>query len=295
MAAHQKPLAAAALALALLGIVAAAPQPAPAAGPRRIICLIPAVTEMLFAIGAGPQVTAVSSYDTFPPEAAKLPKVGALLDHDLERILALRPDLVIVYATQTDLKRQLERAGIPIFDYQHAGLADITQTLRRVAERTGHAEAGAALAGRIDAGLAAIAASVKGLPRPRTMLVFGRERLALRGIYASGGVGFLHDMLTVAGGDNVFADIRQQSVQATTETIIARRPDVILEVHGASSALAYADQRAEIETWQILSSVPAVRNHRIEYLTDDRLVIPGPRVVEGTRLMAHALHPEAVQ
>ena len=86
---------------------AAQPEPGqPAASCRSC----PAVTEMLFAIGAGPQVVAVSSYDEFPPEVKSLPRVGALLDPDVERILALRPDLVISYGSQTDLQAQLERA-----------------------------------------------------------------------------------------------------------------------------------------------------------------------------------------
>ena len=88
--------------------------------PTRIISLIPAVSEMLFAIGAGRQVVAVSSFDDYPPEVLKLPRVGALLDPDLERILSLRPDLVIVYESQVDLRRQLERATIPMFVYKHA-------------------------------------------------------------------------------------------------------------------------------------------------------------------------------
>ena len=93
-------------------IGAAQPAAAPAP-PRRIISLVPALTEMLFAIGAGPQVVAVSSFDTYPPEVAPLPRVGALLDPDVERVLSLTPDLVAIYGTQTDLKRQLERASIP--------------------------------------------------------------------------------------------------------------------------------------------------------------------------------------
>ena len=88
-------------------------QPAP----TRIISLVPAVSEMLFAVGAGPQVVAVSSFDDYPPEVLKLPRVGALLDPDLERILSLRPDLVIVYESQVDLRRQLGRASIPMFVY----------------------------------------------------------------------------------------------------------------------------------------------------------------------------------
>ena len=250
---------------------------------------------MLFAIGAGPQLVGVGSYDTYPPQTAALPKVGALLDPDVERILSLKPDLVVIYATQVDLRQQLRRAGIDVFDYRDAGLAEVTGAIRALGSRTGHEPAARALASTIDSGLAGIAAAVKGRPRPRTLLVFGRERLALRGIYASGGVGFLADMLSIAGGNNVFADVKQKAVQASTEAIIARRPEVILEIHGSDSPMPHGDVQAEIDTWRSLSSLPAVRNGRIDFLIDDRLVIPGPRIVEGTRILAHALHPEAVQ
>ena len=81
-----------------------------AEAPRRIVSLVPSVTETLFAIGAGPQVVGVSSYDREPPEVSRLPRVGALIDPDVERILSLRPDLVVVYASQADLREQM-RAG----------------------------------------------------------------------------------------------------------------------------------------------------------------------------------------
>lgn len=266
-----------------------------AAAPTRIVSLVPAATEMLFAIGAGPQVVGVGSYDTFPPETAKLPKIGALLDPDVERILTLRPDLAVVYATQSDLERQLRRAGITVFEYRHAGLADVTRTIRDLGAQTGHRDDAENVARAIDDGLTQVRKAVANLPRPKTLLIFGRERLALRGIYASGGVGFLHDMLTVAGGEDVFADVRQQAVQASTEAIIARRPDVIVEIHGADSPMPHAAVQQEIATWSVLSSVPAVRSGRVYYLIDDRLVVPGPRVVEGVRLLANVLHPGALR
>jgi len=259
--------------------------------PARIVSLIPAVTEMLFAIGAGPQVVAVSSFDEYPPHVQKLPRVGALLDPDLERMLALRPDLVVVYESQVDLRRQLERATIPMFVYRHAGLADITSTIRQLGARVGHEEEAGKVVRQIDERLADIRKRVAGRPKPRTLLVFGRDGLALRGIYASGGVGFLHDMLVAAGGDNVFADVKQQSVQATSELILARRPDVILELRPGE--LTPEQRRKEIGVWQSLPSVPAVRTGRISIFTDQRTVVPGPRVAEGTELIARALHPDA--
>ena len=98
-------------------------------------------------------------------------------------------------------------------------------------------------------------------------------------------------MLRTAGADNIFADVKQQSVQATTELILARRPEVILELR--SGEMPAEQQRKEIAVWQALSSVPAVRTGRIAIITDPRTVVPGPRVAEGTELIARALHPEA--
>jgi iron complex transport system substrate-binding protein len=248
---------------------------------------------MLYEIGAGERVVAVSSYDTYPPQVKQLPNVGALLDPNIERILSLKPDLVIVYGSQIDLKQQLARAGIDIFDYRHAGLTDVTATIRELGERTGDRDKARELAGRIERGLEEIRQKVAGRPRPRTLLVFGRERLALRGLYASGGIGFLDDMLRVAGGINVFADVKMQAVQASTEQILAHRPDVVLEARATNSAFPSGDFQAERRVWDAIGSVPAVRDNRVIFLFDDRIVIPGPRVVEGTRAMAAALHPDA--
>jgi iron complex transport system substrate-binding protein len=264
-----------------------------AAPPRRIVSLVPNVTEMVYAIGAGSRMVGVSSYDTYPPEVRSLPNVGALVDPNVERILSLKPDLVIIYASQEDLARQLARAGIETFGYRHGGLAAVTATVRELGAKLGEAAAAAATASRIEAGIEDVRRRVAGRPRPRTLLVFGRERLSLRGIYACGGTGFLDDMLAAAGGDNVFADVKTEAVQAGTEQIISRRPDVILEVRAVNEAFPTGDREAERRVWSALGSLPAVRDGRVTFLFDDRIVVPGPRIVEGTRELAKALHPDA--
>jgi iron complex transport system substrate-binding protein len=250
----------------------------PPVAPRRIISLIPAVTEMLFAIGAGPQVVAVGSFDRYPPQVEKLQRVGALIDPDVERILSLRPDMVAIYASQGDLRAQLERAKIPVFVYSHAALVDITATMKALGERVGHEREAADLARTIETRIDAVRKRVAGRPRPSTLIVFDRESLALRGIYAS-------------GGENVFADVKQQAVQATTELILSRRPQVILELRGDTVT---ADmRRREIAVWQALSSVPAVRDGRVYFIDQQLTVIPGPRVADAIDLIARTLHSEA--
>jgi iron complex transport system substrate-binding protein len=249
---------------------------------------------MLFAIGAGPQVVAVSSFDSYPPEAAARPRVGALLDPDVERILALKPDLVAIYGSQADLRQQLQRASIGIFDYRHAGLADIPTTLRELGRRTGRVKEADAVAGDIDRRLARIRARTVGADRPRTLLVFGREPGTLRNIYTAGGRGFLHDMLETAGGTNVFQEIAQESVQATTETILARAPDVILEVREGPVMDAAQIQRLTAD-WVRLPAVPAVKRQRVVVVSGDGLVVPGPRVADAVERLARALHPDRFQ
>jgi cobalamin transport system substrate-binding protein len=260
--------------------------------PRRIVSLVPSATEMLFAMGAGSRVAAVSSFDRFPPEVARLPRVGALVDPDVERVLSIRPDLVIVYATQTDLLAQLSRAGIPLYVYRHGSLADITAGMRDLGARIGMAAEAGRAAAAVERGLAEVRASVAGLPRPRAMLVIGRDPQSLRAISVSGGFGFLHDLLELAGGDNVFGDVKRESMMVSTETILAKRPEVILELHYLDTASRETEAR-DREAWKLLPGVPAVRDGRVRLLYGGELVVPGPRVALTARAFARALHEVA--
>ena len=258
--------------------------------PKRIISLVPALTEMLYAVGAGPQVIAVSSYDEYPPEVKALPRVGALLDPDTERILSLKPDLVITYGSQVDLQAQMKRAQVPTFDYRHAGLAHILVTIKELGVRTGHSAEGSKIVSAIEARLAAVRAAVAGKRRPKTLLVFSREPKTLRNMYVSGGRGFLHDMLEIAGGDDVFNDIDKESVQGSTETILARAPDVILELR-PEEVPDGQPMKDELASWSRLAAVPAVRNQRVHFISGHAITVPGPRVAESVERMAKALHP----
>ena len=281
MAAHQKSL----IVLGLAMLVSLDAQ----TRPQRIVSIVPSVTEMLFAMGAGPRIVGVGNFDRYPPEALTRPKVGGLIDPDTERIFSLKPDLVVVYGTQSDLRTQMERAGIPIFLYQHSGLPDVTATIRALGARVGSVKESTDLANRIDAEIAAIKGRVAGRPRPRTLLVFGRDAETLRGIYASGGIGFLHDILETAGGVNVFADVNRQSIQTTSELAVARAPEVILEIGIETASASGRNLRA----WESLPSIPAVRTKRIYQLTGDDMMNPGPRISTAARRIAEALHPDA--
>ena len=259
-----------------------------------VVSLVPALTEMLFAIGAGPQVIGVSSYDDHPPEVARLLRMGALLDPNTERILAARPGLVLTYGSQKDLQMQLRRAGIGVFDYRHAGLAGIFRVMRELGKATGHVDEAERAAADLEKRLAAVRARTALLPKPRTLLVMGREPLTLRNLNASGGVGFLHEVLEIAGGVNVFADVHREAVSVSNEILLSRAPEAVIDLHyGASEPTDRARAQKELAVWQTVSSVPAVRRKRVLPLYGDQFVVPGPRIAQATEEMARALHPEA--
>ena len=264
--------------------------------PQRIVSLVPAVTEILVSIGAGSELVGIGSFDQIPigpNQDSSVTRVGGLLDPNVERIFTLRPDLVILYDTQTDLRSQLEKASIPILTYTHEGLAEVSDMIRLLGIRTGHSTEAETIATELEASLVAIQRRVAGRPKPRTLLVFGREPLTLRNVYASGGIGFLQDMLEGAGGNNVFSEIDSENVsQVSSESILSAAPEIIIEIRYGENLPRniVEDERA---VWTQLSTLPAVRNNRIYFVTGNRFVVPGPRVAQATEELARMIHPDA--
>jgi iron complex transport system substrate-binding protein len=258
---------------------------------QRVVSLVPNVTEMLFAVGAGSQVVGVSSYDDFPPETKAVPRVGALLDPDTERILSLRPDLVVVYGSQSELEGVFSRAGIRVYPYRHGGIDSILSAIRDLARLTGHPADGDRVVQDVRSRLGAVRMRVRGQRRPRTMLVIGRDAGSLRGVYVSGGIGFLHELLDIAGGEDAFGDIKREAAQPSNETMIVRAPEVIIELHPGDQPPADTLQK-ERAVWTMLTSVPAVRNGRVHLLYDGYLLAAGPRIGLAADALARVLHPE---
>lgn len=271
--------------VAMVSCIASAQQPS------RIVSLVPSVTEMLFAIGAGPRVVGVSSFDDYPPAVAGIAKVGGLIDPDVERLLSLAPDLVVVYTTQTDLRTQLDRAGIGQFLYTNTSLPGVSTMMRELGTRLGLASQSARAADEFERRLDSIRDRVAGRARPRVLLVYGHDPRSLRSVNASGRAGFHHEMLEVAGAVNVLGDIDRTTIQMTTEEILRLGPDVIIDLHYGNAVPSDLD--AEDAIWGRLSAVPAVRTGRVHVLAGDEFVVPGPRLAAATEQLARALHPEA--
>ena len=259
---------------------------------KRIVSIVPAVTEMLFEIGAGEQVVGISSFASYPNAVNSLPRVGALLDPNIERILSLKPDLVVLHNSQTDAIEQMRRGGIEVFLYQHGGISDATEMLRRLGRRTGRTIKALMVAKQIEVKLQSIRARVSKYQKSKVLLVLGREPDTIRNVYASGGIGFLNDMVTAAGGINVFAHIQSEAVRPTAEGVLAASPDVIIEIR-AEGLLSPTTTSSQPNVWDALSAIPAVQKDRVYFLTGSDLVVPGPRVAKATERLARTLHPAA--
>jgi iron complex transport system substrate-binding protein len=257
----------------------------------RVVSVVPALTEALFAIGVGPLVVGVSSFDRHPPEVATRTRVGGLLDPDIERIFALRPDLVVLYGSQRDQREQLTQAGIQVFSYSHGGIIDTLSVISQLGVVTGHAADAERVVSSIETQLADLRTRIGHRRRPRVLLVFGREPRSLRNIYATGGVGFLNDMLVAAGGENVFADVARESLPLTSEAILTAAPDVIVELT-YDNRMTSDNQKEEIAVWNRLTSIPAVRQQRVYLMLGNQFVQPGPRLAEATTAIAQLLHPD---
>ena len=259
---------------------------------KRIVSIVPAVTEMLFAIGAGDQVVGVSSFAGYPDEVYSRPRVGALLDPNIERILSLRPDLVVMHESQTDAIEQMRRGGIEVFLYRHGSIADIIDMLHQLGRRTGQTPKAITIAKQIEVTLQSIQTRVSNYQKPRILLVLGREPDTIRNVYASGGIGFLNDMIIAAGGINVFAHVENEAVRPNAEGILAAAPDVIIEIR-AEGLLPDKQIPGKPSVWDALPAIPAVQQGRLYFLTGSDLIVPGPRVAKATERFARTLHPMA--
>ena len=253
--------------------------PAP---PLRIVSLAPGATEMLFAAGAGSQVIATVEYSDEPPAARRVPRIGDVAAIDMERLVALRPDVVIAWAAGGNpaQREKIDTLNIPVYEEQVARLADLPGSVRRLGELAGtQPEAGRA-AGAISARLAELERTygAHGGRRPTVLL-----QVWNRPVYTVGGRHLMSDALELCGARNVFADLPEAGPIVDTEAVIARDPDVIIAAAPPGEAAAW------VADWQRLKSLSAVRNGRVVAFEDQALSRLGPSVLEATEALCKTL------
>jgi ABC-type Fe3+-hydroxamate transport system substrate-binding protein len=253
------------------------------AAPRRIVSLYPAATEILYAIGAGRRIVGRTTWDLLPPEVLAVPDLGQGLRPNVEAILATRPDLVVLYASEDnrDAARRLRTAGVRTASYRLDRVADFARVTEALGRLTGDTTAARATVDSVGKTLATTLARTVGLPHPRAFWFLWESPLL-----AVGGGSFLNELLKVAGATNVYDSLPAPSPAVAFEDLLRRDPDVIL---------ASATRRAKMLADPKWRSLRAVREGRI--LVFDTTIVngPSPRVGASAVSLARLLHPEAIK
>ncbi len=261
------------------------PTPHPTA--LRVVSLSPSTTEILFAVGAGERVVGRSRYCDYPPEATALPVVGGFVDANLEEIVRLSPDLVVGARGPAGptLAQKLETLGVATSFPPAQSMAQIEAAIGEIAARVGEVERGAAVVAAMRAKKQAIMRAVGAEPRVRTLLVFG-----LTPIVVAGPESFPHEMIAIAGGENVVSSGGAYPA-INAETLITLNPDLVIDaaVTGTGRDASAIDRDAP--PWRDLR---AVHEGRVVPLADETVLRPGPRTADGIAAIARILHPNVV-
>jgi len=251
--------------------------------PQRIVSLNPATTELLVTIGTLPRLVGRSQWDTFPESVTTVPSVGQALRPNVEAILNVRPDLVLLYASQDnrDAYDRLRRAGVPTVALRIDSIAQFERDTRLIGRITGDSVRADALVDSVHATLDRVRAATASLPHP-TVFIHAWDRP----IIAIGGGSFQSQLLEIAGGRNVYGDIAAPSATVTLEDVIQRNPEYVL-----ASPVSAPKMRASA-SWR---TIPAVRAGRV--LVYDTLLIGRPSGSLGAAAVSLAalLHPGAVR
>ena len=263
--------------------------------PQRIISLAPSATEMLFAAGAGNRLIATVDFSDEPAAAKRVPRIGDVTAIDMERLVALHPDLVVAWpggGSPAQIEK-IAQLGIPIYRQQVNRLADLPGSLRRLGALTSDGSTAERAARALSAELARITREYGEGRRAAGVPTTGADRTAApptvllevwnRPIYTVGGGHLMSDALTVCGVRNVFGDLNELGPVISTEAVIARNPDIIVASAPPGEGASW------LAEWKRFGSLNAVRAGRLVAFEDQRLNRLGPSAVLATEALCKAL------
>jgi cobalamin transport system substrate-binding protein len=259
-----------------------------AAEPGRIVSLTPASTEVLFALGVGPRVVATTDFDDYPPAAVDLPDVASYTSVDVEAIVGLEADLVIAggnFFNPPESVARLRELGIPVIVVYAADVEGVLADIALIGDAVGASEQATEMTLTMRTGFDAVAAATADLDRPRT---FYELDTSTGTIYTVADGSFSAEMVMLAGGDPITTG-SPTDYAIPLENLIAADPELILL--GDAAYGVTADQVAARPGWDVMT---AVGDGAIRPVDDLIITRPGPRLVEGLRSLALAIHPDLV-
>ena len=253
--------------------------------PGRVISLAPSITEIVFALGKGDRLKGVTQHCDFPAAVQSLPRVGSFVHPDLERIVALKPDLCIATrdGNPQDVIAKLEALKIPVYVVNPKDLNTVVDTVVEIGQLLNASQRGQDLAHDLRARIERVKSRVaEAQQRPRVFFQIG-----IVPIVSAGTSTFIHELITTAGGHNL-AEGPTPYPRFSREQVLALQPEVII-ITSMTRGQAFEPVRAEWNQW---GSLPAVRNQRVFIVDSNLFDRPTPRLIEGLEILARLIHPE---
>ena len=254
--------------------------------PQRIVSLAPSNTEILFALGLDDKIAGVTDYCDYPEKAKLKPRVAGYLTPDIEKLVTIAPDLVFAESIhEKTVLPALEKLGLTLIVLSASSVDEIINNITLVGRVTGSSVAAAQLTLKLSGRVKTIASKTALLPpgsRPRVMCVIWHDP-----IWTVGGNTYIDDLITMAGGVNIFSADFEKSGIVSPESIVSKNPQVVIVTGMAASADATASSLKKMDWMQ---ATDAIKNNRVYKLSDSNLVErPGPRVVDGLEEVARLL------
>ena len=250
----------------------------------RVVSLAPNLTEIVFAVGGGDRLVGRTSYCDYPAEAKAVAEIGDTLHPSLERIIALKPQVVLI-STSSQLEvftQQLQNQNIAVFVTDPHDLQGVFRSIAQVGEIMGEKLRTALLVESLRDRADDVETAVKGKQPVRVFYQVSAEPL-----YTAGHDAFVTDLMRRAGAASVTANVPGAWPKYSNESALAARPDAIILPTGGSMGSANSD------VTEALRQSPAALQGRVYKINDDYLTRPGPRAIDGLEAMARALHPDA--
>jgi iron complex transport system substrate-binding protein len=259
--------------------------------PQRIVSLSPSVTEILYGIGAWPQVIAVSQFCSYPEDVRNKPRVNGWDKTNLEQVMALKPDFVIgVDAQEPFLKDKLTGLGVRSLFVKSQTLADIMTSMTEIGRGTGHELEATDLIAKTQGEIDGVRKAVSDRPHPRVLCVVDRVPGTIRDLYTATKGSYLDELITIAGGDSIAPVAEHGYGKINKEAVLTLNPEVIIDMVQVSKGNFGEDP---IAVWNELAEVRAVREKRIYPMTDPAVIHPSQFIGRTAQLFAKALHPES--
>jgi ABC-type Fe3+-hydroxamate transport system substrate-binding protein len=249
--------------------------------PHRVVCLVPSITDTVFAMGSGDDVVAVSDYTTYPPAALKKPSIGSLIKPSVETILSFHPDLVLgtSFPGAAETATQLQTVGVPVYLVDPHGLSGILRSVSSLGEALNRGPEAAALNLSLTSRIAAVKARTAGKPAPRVLVPVWYDPIITIGKSA-----FISEIVETAGAKSVTDDLIPDWPQISMETVITRAPQALVLIRGGKISIQTLQQ---LPGW---SSLPAIQAGKVYYV-DNGIQEPSPVAINALEELAREFHP----